>query len=266
MSEAVETETRVLTELRGDVYVVTLNDPRRKNAVGAQMRKELAEAFATPPASARAVYLTGAENSFCAGANLTEDAGEMLAPDRDLGRVLDRDYHPIFEAMRALNMPLIVGVNGPAVGIGLSFAQMGDLIIIADSAYFSLGFGKIGLAPDGGATWILPRAMGRTKAMRFYMENNRVTGREALDWNLATHALPDAGFQEAAFEIANAAAAGPTRAIALVRQAFWDSFDNSYRAQLDREVAIQTEAGRTQDFMEGVTAFMDKRPARFSGS
>ncbi len=266
MSEAVETAAPVLTELRGDVYVVTLNDPRRKNAVGAHMRKEMAEAFANPPDGARAVYLTGAENSFCAGANLTEDASELLSPDRDLGRVLDREYHPIFEAMRALSMPLIVGVNGPAVGIGLSFSQMGDLIVVAESAYFALGFGKIGLAPDGGATWILPRAMGRTKAMRFYMENNRVVGRDALEWNLATHVLPDAGFHDAAFEIAKTAAAGPTRAIALVRQALWDSFDNTYRAQLDREVAIQTEAGRTQDFIEGVTAFSEKRPARFTGA
>lgn len=255
----------VLTERRGDVWCVTLNDPKTRNAMGWRMCKALAHAFQNTPGDARAVYVTGAADSFCSGANLLENAETFMSPDRDLGAALDENYHPIFAAIRALNAPVIIGVNGPAVGIGLSLSQMGDLIVAAHTSYFALGFAKIGLAPDGGATWLLPRSMGRARAMQFYMENTKVPGSEAIGWGLATHVLLDEGFQAAAFAIAEAAASGPTRAIALTRRAIWESFDNSYADQLRVEMAVQREAGRTDDFMEGVTAFMEKRPAAYKG-
>ncbi len=266
MSDAGLTQDDVVqSELRDGVWRVVLNDPGARNAIGARMGQGLQDALAAMPDEARALYLTGTADSFCAGANLAEGLGRLDDPNRDLGARLDTVYHPSLDHLKKAQVPVIVGVNGPAVGIGLSFAQMGDLIIAAQSSYFALGFGKIALVPDGGATWFLPRVVGRARAMRMYMENAKIYAEEALQWGLATHVLPDEGFQDAAFAMAVHAARGPTKAIAMTRQAYWDGLSNTHADQLAVEMRLQTEAGRGPDFVEGLKAFIEKRQPEYTG-
>ena len=167
--------------------------------------------------------------------------------------------------MRELPMPFVTAVNGAAAGVGMSLALMGDLVMCARSAYFLQAFRRIGLVPDGGSTWILPRLIGRARAMELSLMGEKLPAEKALEWGLIYRVVDDAQLLDKAKELARDLASGPTVALSLIRKLYWDSDENSYEQQLNLEHQMQRKAGSSADFQEGVRAFLEKRPAKFTG-
>jgi 2-(1,2-epoxy-1,2-dihydrophenyl)acetyl-CoA isomerase len=262
-------EGKVRLRLEGAVAVLTFNDPATLNAIGNEVRRGFdaaLDAVADPANRARCLLLTGEGRAFCSGANLAEkDVGEDSA-QADMGTTLRAWYNPTLLRLRDLAMPIVAAVNGPAAGIGMSFALSADLVLAARSAYFLQAFGRIGLVPDGGATWLLPRLVGKARAMELSLLAERLPAETALAWGLVNRVLDDAALQSEAMALATRLAAGPTAAYALMRKVYWQSLDNTYTGQLAAEADAQTQAGRTTDYREGVRAFAEKRPPRFTGS
>lgn len=256
---------KIRLEIEGAVATLTLDDQPVLNAIGPTMQKGLKAALdAVEASSARALILTGAGRAFSTGANLSE-AGEggRVPTVRD---TLELGYHPMLRRLKTLPMPLVVAVNGAAAGVGMSFALMGDIILAARSAYFLQAFVRIGLIPDGGSTWLLPRLIGMARARELAMLGEKLSAEKALEWGLVNRVCDDAALMGEARSIAEKLAAGPTRAFALMREAYWASLDNPHERQLDLEADLQTRASKTSDFREGVTAFLEKRPAKFTGN
>ena len=259
---------RVLLDFQDNVAMVTLNHPEALNAVSLTMIKEVSQAIdevADPANGARCCLLTGAGRGFCAGANLTDDSADRSSGQRDAGQVLEEHYHPFLLKLRALKMPLVTAVNGPAAGVGMSFALMGDLVLAARGAYFLQAFRRIGLIPDGGSTYILPRLVGMRRALELAMLGEKLPAEKALEWGMITRVCDDDSLMAEATRLATELAAGPTVALSLIRQAFQQSLDNTYEEQLHVERVFQRDAGFTSDFLEGVKAFVEKRPAVFQG-
>jgi 2-(1,2-epoxy-1,2-dihydrophenyl)acetyl-CoA isomerase len=260
--------TRIKVADDGPVTVITLADPATMNAASVEMASELHDAFRRVDAaeSIRAVVLTGEGRGFCSGANLSGGgAGGMGAEGRpDAGSALETVYNPLVTHIRELSKPLVVAVNGAAAGVGCSLALLGDLIVAGESAYFLQAFRRIGLVPDGGSTYLLPRMIGRARAMEMAMLGERVPARQALDWGLINRCVDDAALMPTAMALAEELASGPA-SLGLTRQLIWGSLDAGWSEQLHREAASQTKAGRTEDFGEGVAAFLQKRKAAFKG-
>lgn len=254
----------VIVGRNGAVITLTLNRPARLNALDSAMHEALASALAAIEAdeSARAVLLAGAGRGFCAGADLAEHRGR---PARDLGAAIDLHYNPLVRRMRALPKPIVAAVNGIAAGAGMNLALAADIVVACEAASFTQAFIRIGLMPDAGGTHFLPRAVGDARARGLAMLGDTITAREAADWGLIWRCLPDQGFPDAALALATALAAKPTRALAAMKRAFAASSANPLDAQLDLERDLQRELGRTADFGEGVAAFLEKRPAAFTG-
>jgi 2-(1,2-epoxy-1,2-dihydrophenyl)acetyl-CoA isomerase len=242
------------------VAIVTLADPATLNAASLDLIDELRAAIAQASGESRALLLTGEGRGFCSGANLS--AG---LPDGGAGALLQKYYNPLVLALRDLPIPFLTAVNGPAAGFGCALALTGDLIIAAESAYFLQAFSRIGLAPDGGSTYLLPRMIGRARAMEMMLLGEKISAAQALDWGLINRCVSDEALMPAALGLARRLAEGP-KSLTLLRKAAWASFDNSLEDQLALECALQGEAAGTQDFIEGVTAFLQKRPAKFSGA
>ncbi|MGE0741334.1 MAG: enoyl-CoA hydratase/isomerase [Hyphomonadaceae bacterium] len=256
---------KVKYELDGPVAVVTMSDPATLNAADPAMTHELHDAFARAVKEARAIVLTGEGRGFSSGAALGGNTAPMGEDGQiDLGLALEKSYNPFVTYMRDLPIPLVTAVNGAAAGVGCSFALMGDMIIAAESAYFLQAFRRIGLVPDGSATYQLPRMIGRARAMEMMLLGEKVPASKALEWGLINRCVPDAELMPTAKAIALELANGP-RALGLIRRMAWDSLDADWNAQLQRERDLQREAGRTGDFAEGVQAFLQKRPAKFRG-
>ncbi len=251
--------------LDGDVAVIRLNDPATLNAFSLQMGNELSAALDRAATSARAVVLGSHGRAFSSGANLAGSTVDMASPDRDVGASLENAFNPMVRRLRDLSIPLVTAVRGAAAGIGSSVALMGDLIVAGRSAYFLQAFCKIGLVPDGGAAWLLARAIGRVRAMELLLLGERYPAEKAFEAGLVTRLVDDDEVDETALQLATSVAAGPSRTLALIRKSAWEALECSFDQQLDRERALQREAGRSEDFIEGVTAFLEKRPARFSG-
>lgn len=259
-------EPPVLLSQSDGLAMLTLNRPTALNALSVS----LLTAFDTAldeviDSGARALMITGAGRGFCSGADLAADAGAMAKPDRDLGEALEAHYHPLLMRLRALPCPIVTAVNGPAAGAGMSLALMGDLVVAAQSAYFLQAFVNIGLVPDAGSTYLLPRLLGQARALRLMMLGEKLPAPEAEAWGLIYKAVPDEALAEQAEAMARRLAAGPTQALARIRQLAQASADNDYESQLAMERDLQREAGRTDDFLEGVQAFLQKREARFKG-
>jgi 2-(1,2-epoxy-1,2-dihydrophenyl)acetyl-CoA isomerase len=257
---------RAKLDIHGNVGIVTLNHPEVMNAVSAEMLGGLMRAFdeiENPKNGVRCLVMTGAGRGFCAGANL-QPSGES-GGSRDAGSILETLYHPFLRRIRNLQMPFVTAVNGAAAGVGMSFALMGDLVLCARSAYFLQAFRRIGLVPDGGSTWILPRLLGKARAMELSLLGEKLPAETALQWGLINRVYDDSELIGKAKELAADLANGPTKALSLIRRLYWESLDNSYEEQLNLERQSQRIAGGSEDFREGVRAFLEKRPAKFKG-
>jgi 2-(1,2-epoxy-1,2-dihydrophenyl)acetyl-CoA isomerase len=252
----------------GAVAVLTLDHQEVMNAVSTDMLAGLAEALDEIEANKQAVrclVLTGAGRAFCTGANL-QGRGQQQKPGRsNAGAALETAFHPFLRRIRNLHCPLVTAVNGPAAGAGMSFALLGDMILVARSAYFLQAFRRIGLVPDCGSTWLLPRLVGKARAIELSLMGERLPAEKALEWGLVNRVHDDGVLMEEAMKLARELASGPTVALSLIRKLYWDSEENSFEDQLNLEFQSQRIAGATEDFREGVTAFLEKRPAKFAG-
>jgi 2-(1,2-epoxy-1,2-dihydrophenyl)acetyl-CoA isomerase len=256
---------RASLELDGAVAVLTLNHPDVLNALSLEMLKGIGDALdALVHERARCLVITGAGRAFSTGANLQGRADAKFP--RGAGHTLETQFHPMLRRLRDLPCPIITAVNGPAAGAGMSLALMGDLVLCARSAYFLQAFRRIGLVPDCGSTWLLPRLIGRARAIELSLLGERLPAETALTWGLVNRVLDDEALIPEARRLAGELASGPTVALGLIRRLYWDSPDNSFEQQLDLESRTQRIAGDTADFKEGVRAFLEKRPAQFSGA
>ena len=261
---------KIKVSREGAVTVVTLSDPATMNAAGVDMAAELLQAFNEAVAGdtpARAILLTGEGRGFCSGANLQAGPGSrQLDVDGkpDAGSALEIVYNPLVTYIREMAVPLVTAVNGAAAGVGCSLALLGDLIVAAESAYFLQAFRRIGLVPDGGSTYLLPRMIGKARAMEMALLGERISAATALEWGLVNRVAPDAELMTTAMGLAQALATGPA-SLGLSCQVLWASLDSDWAAQLHRERLAQKTAGKTEDFGEGVAAFLGKRPAAFKG-
>ena len=251
---------RVRLAGQGKVAVITLDHPPTINALSSALVGGLNAALDQVQAGDfRALVLTGAGRGFCSGADMKELPGWR---EDGAGLVLERLYHPLFRRLRDLPMPIVTAVNGPTAGIGMSLALMGDLILAARSAYFLLSFTRIGLVPDGGLTWLLPRAIGVPRARELALLAEPLAAEKALEWGLINRLLPDESLQDEALALAGRLADGPA-SLPLTRDLFQDR--EAHEAQLAREAAFQSHAGETEDFAEGLRAFLEKREPSFRG-
>lgn len=258
---------RVRLDYEGKVAVLRFNHPEVRNAVGSQMLSELSSAVREVRdrgAEVRCLLITGEGAGFCAGANLADEDRSKQRETQGAGDGLRTGYHPLLVAMRDLDMPIVTAVNGAAAGVGMSFAMMGDIVVANKSAFFLQAFARIGLIPDGGATFLLPRMVGWGRAMELSMLAERLPAQQALDWGLVNRVVEDDQLMDEAMGIARRLADGP-RSLGLIRKAYWATWSNTYESQLDLEAKLQNEAGWSADFKEGVSAFLEKRDAQFKG-
>ena len=255
-------------EFTGNTVVLTLNRPDKLNAISVQTLEELTDAMAKiedPESGARCLMVTGAGRAFCAGADLS-DPSRGSEDDRDPNKpsVLEKWYHPLFIRLRDLRMPYIAAINGAAAGVGMSLALCADMIIAARSAYFLQAFRRVGLIPDGGATYLLPRFIGKARAMELSMLAERLPAEKALEWGLISRVCDGDRLMAEALELAENLADGPA-SLAIMRKAYWHSLGNTYEEQLQLEADLQKQAKMTEDNREGELAFREKRQPQFKG-
>ena len=257
-------EEKVLLRIKDNVAVVTLNAPEVLNALSAEMVRQLSVAVskAAKTKGVRCLLINAAGRGFCAGANLqARGAATDLPP---AGSALETHYAPLMNKLRNLSFPIVTAVNGPAAGVGMSLALTGDIVMASDTAYFLQAFAKIGLVPDGGATWYLPRLIGWGRAMELSMLAERLPASEALSWGLVNRVVPEAELAAASMAMAQRLASGP-KSLGLIRKAYWASWENDFNKQMQLEADLQTEAHASADNREGVAAFLEKRPPVFTG-
>ena len=258
----------VIWEQSGAVGRLTLNRPETLNAWTRQFGEELLSVVQHEAAedAIRAVLITGSGRGFSSGADLR--AGFDPADDGkpDIYKELHEIYHPVIAGVRRLPKPVVAAVNGPAVGIGCSLALACDLIMAAESAYFGLAFVNIGLMPDGGSTAFVPPAVGRARAFQMALLGERIPAPQALEWGLVNWVHPDERLMDEAWALARRLAAGPTRSYASSKQALNNFIYRDLDGQLELEAELQHALGRTNDFMEGVAAFVEKRDPAYGGN
>ena len=246
---------------------LTLHRPDRLNAFTKEMHGELRHALDRVDADSgiRALLITGSGRGFCAGQDLTERGRVDPANPPDFGSGLEANYNPLILRLRALPIPVVCAVNGVAAGAGANFALAGDIVVAARSASFLQAFIRIGLVPDCGGTWFLPRLAGNARAMAMALLGEPIPAATAAEWGLIWRCVDDDVLVRESEALAADLAARPTRTIALLKQAFAASAGNTLAAQLDLERDLQRIAGRTEDVREGIDAFLSKRPANFTG-
>ncbi|WP_372614651.1 enoyl-CoA hydratase-related protein [Aquicoccus sp.] len=255
----------ILIERVGAVTTLRLNDPATMNAMTPQMAQDLRTLLHSEPANgARAIVLAGSPRAFSTGANLKAAMPEDIA-GFDVGATLEEDYNPLMHTIRDLPVPLISVVRGAAAGVGASLALSCDIIVAGKGAYFLEAFARIGLVPDGGATWLLTRAVGRVRAMEMMLLAEKISAEQAFDWGLVTRLTKDDVAEHTAQNIAQKLAEGPSQSYALIRKAAWSAADSDFDTALETERRLQRAAGETRDFAEGLAAFREKRQARFEG-
>jgi len=258
-------EKILLTKDNG-LATLTLNAPDRLNAVSRKMIAEIKDCWAelAADASVRCVLLTGAGRGFCAGADLA-DPDRAASATADTGAALDQFFNPVIRAMRALPKPIVAAVNGVAAGVGMSFAMASDIAIAGKSASFLQAFARIGLMPDGGSTWFLPRLVGDARARALAMLAPQISAEQAKQWGLIWDVVEDADLMKTASDLARRLADGPTLALARIKEAMNRAATYDLGTQLDIERDFQRELGKSADFKEGVAAFLGKRKAAFEG-
>ena len=268
MSESTASESTVLYEERGSIAIITLNRPHALNSFTTQMHHALWAALDKAEAnrSIRALVLTGAGRGFCAGADLAGfDVTPGAAPANrlDPSITIEANFNPTARRLQNLRMPTVAAVNGVAAGAGASFAFGCDIVIASSSASFIQAFSKIGLIPDAGSTWFLPQRIGLARATAIAMTGDKISAAQAKDWGMIWDVAEDC--LAAAIAMAQRLAAMPTVALVATRHLLRDSTSRTFNQQLDAERDTQSAMGKTQDHLEGVTAFLEKRAPQFQG-
>jgi 2-(1,2-epoxy-1,2-dihydrophenyl)acetyl-CoA isomerase len=265
------TEPSVLFQTRGAVALVTLNRPQALNSFTRQMHQELWSALDRIDAekAIRALVITGAGRGFCAGADLAEfdfKPGPQLVERADPGPLIEQAFNPTVRKLQALRVPTIAAVNGVAAGAGASLAMTCDLAVAASNASFIQAFSKIGLVPDAGGSWLLVKRLGLARALGCAMLGDKMSAKDAKEqgmiWEVAAEGEDCV---EAALKLAQRLALMPTKALVATRKLLRAAASNELDMQLDLERDTQSALGKTHDYLEGVTAFLEKRPARFKG-
>lgn len=257
----------ILLDVADDVATITLNRPERLNAAPVGMADDIVAALdAALGQGVRAVLMTGAGRAFCSGADLAAggERGQGLGGDA-AKHSLDTHYNPMMRRLAELPVPLVAAVNGPAAGIGCSIAFAADFVVAARSAYFLQAFVNIGLVPDGGATWTLPRLIGKARAMEMMMLGERITAERAAEWGMIHKTVDDDALAEEARALAERLARGPTLALGLMRRLIADNLDRDHAAALAAEADAQREAGNSRDAAAGAMAFLAKQAPEFTG-
>lgn len=257
----------ILFTIEQGVASLTLNRPDQLNSFNAQMHKEVREALkqVRQNAEVRCLLITGAGRGFCAGQDLGDRNVAPGTATPDLGESIEKNYNPLIRALRDLPMPVICAVNGVAAGAGANIALACDITLAAKSASFIQAFCKIGLVPDSGGTWTLPRAVGMARAKALALLGDRLSAEQAEQWGMIWRCVDDAALQDEALKLARQLATQPTYGLALIKRALNASASNSFDEQLDLERDLQRLAGRSEDYREGVSAFMAKRTPEFKG-
>lgn len=250
------------TERDGDVFTLTITRDERMNALTPELLIEVREAMERAVSEgARAIVWTGEGRAFSSGADM---AAEGSLPD-DLGELLDSAYNPLAQTIADLPVPLVVAVNGAAVGAGMGFALAGDIVIAERSAYFLLAFANIGLVPDAGSTWMVARAVGRARALDLALTGRKLEAEEAQAMGLIARVVDDGTSLAEAQALAQRFAAGPSIALGLIRKQVAHALEHDFAASIAEEARNQRSAGRSADFREAVNAFGEKRPPQFKG-
>ena len=267
MTELTTLSDTVLASLEAGVLSLTLNRPDKLNAFNDDMHRALRAGFqqAEDDPDVRAVLLTGAGRGFSAGQDLGDRDPRKGGGAPDLGATLETFYNPTLRLIRGIEKPVVCAVNGVAAGAGANIAFACDIVLAARSARFIQAFSKIGLVPDAGGSWSLARILGEPRAKALALLAEPLDAATAADWGLIWKAVDDADLMGEARAIAVRLAAGPTRGLGLTKRAIQAAASNSLDAQLDLERDLQREAGRTADYAEGVTAFLEKRKPEFAG-
>lgn len=249
-------------EIEDGVALLRLNRPDKMNALSTQMRAEITDAATEAGRKARVLVVTGEGKAFCSGQDLS-DSGDVSA--MDLERVLRDEYEPMLHAIGNCPVPTISAVNGPAAGAGANLALAADVVIASERAYFLQAFARIGLIPDAGGTYWMPRQMGAAKAMGAALFAEPISAEQACDWGMIWEWAPEEEFDALWRKRAEHLAKGPTQAYANMKKALRSSWENGLKGQLNLEAKLQGNCGMSRDFQEGVVAFLEKRPPHFEG-
>lgn len=257
----------ITTKLNEGVYTITLDRPDKLNSFNFEMANEFKEALmkAESNDAIRCILLTGNGRAFCAGQDLEEATKISDDPDRELNEIVHHTYIPIIKGLRTLEKPVVCAVNGTAAGAGANIALACDIVIASEEAKFIQSFSAIGLIPDSGGTYILPRLIGQARATALTFLGEKVTAKEAVEIGMIWKSYPDDVFMDEAIAIAERLAKMPTRGLGLTKKGFNAGYSNDLNTQMKLEADLQAEAGKTHDYREGVQAFLEKRAPRFTG-